>query len=219
MGFILAYNYDHIDPMFLIFAEYVNLCESGWNPTIVIFTTTPWTPLIRHFVKFKTFCHRTNSSIPVRYSVHSPTISIGLGAVHRQVLFEEIENYDLFVYHEDDVILKHSHVVTYVGETKRLYELMPESIHHFCIGFQRYRRIRIEPWAIQASYGVNDIVEQDLLEELPNFRPVCIKGQPFLRVEGNTHQAIWMLTQDIVKVYHARCKFMNHSFSSRFAVL
>jgi len=38
LGMVLTYNTDHIDPLMLIFNEYVSMCEAGWNPTIVLFS-------------------------------------------------------------------------------------------------------------------------------------------------------------------------------------
>ena len=41
LGFILAFDYNHIDPLMLIFNEYVSMCEAGWDPTVILFTVLP----------------------------------------------------------------------------------------------------------------------------------------------------------------------------------
>jgi len=33
LGFILAFDYNHIDPLMLIFNEYVSMCEAGQSST------------------------------------------------------------------------------------------------------------------------------------------------------------------------------------------
>lgn len=83
MGFILAYNYDHIDPLLLIFNEYVSICESGWNVTIVLFTTSPWSNRMRKLIDMKNYCYRIGRAYTIRYSIHDPSISISLGIYYK----------------------------------------------------------------------------------------------------------------------------------------
>ncbi len=65
LGMILAFNHDHIDPLMLIFNEYVSMCEAGWKPSLVIFTTVHWSLQMKRMFRQKSFCYRTNSSIPL----------------------------------------------------------------------------------------------------------------------------------------------------------
>ena len=142
MGFILTYNYDHIDPLILIFNEYLSMCEGGWSPTVVIFTTVEWPDRLRRLIRQKTYCYRSNSSVPVRFSIHDPQISVGLGAEHRKYLGVEVNNFDVFVYHEDDIVFKHMHLAAFLFETKKLHMLLPTNgLKDHTIGFQRYRRL------------------------------------------------------------------------------
>lgn len=79
LGMILAFNYDHIDPLNLIFGQYQSMCEGGWHPTVVVFTTVNWTQTMRRFVRQRTYCYRINGSIPVVVDVHPPAIGFALG--------------------------------------------------------------------------------------------------------------------------------------------
>jgi hypothetical protein len=216
MGFILAFNYDHIDPLLLIFNEYTSMCEGGWDPTVLLFTTVNETERMYRYLESKTFCYRLGRSIHIKYSVHDPSISIALSVVHRSVLAQEVENYDVFVYHEDDMVFKYSHLVAYLNETRRLHSLIPDwGIKNHVIGFQRYRRI-LRGQDSDVKYCEQDIFESDLLEEMPHFQPICLnETQPYLQVQGNQHQAIWVFTQFQVKWLHSKCSFYNHSWASR----
>lgn len=60
-----------------------------------------------------------------------------------------------------------------------------------------------------------DIFGQEFLEETPKFRPVCIDDAPFLIVEGNIHQAMWILTNEQIKVLQTKCNFLNQTSDSR----
>ena len=209
LGFILAFDYNHIDPLMLIFNEYVSMCEAGWDPTIILFTVLSWPDTMRRYVDSYSYCYRTQKYVKVKYSVHDKSIGIALGAEHRKVLGAEINNFDVFVYHEDDIVFKLSHLSAYLYETKQLQLLLKEDAVNHCIGFQRYRRLG---WGGGAE---QDIFEQNLLEETPDFAPICFQDKPYLSVQGNTHQAIWILTQEQILYLQERCNFLNHSTPSR----
>ena len=184
---ILAFNYDHIDPLNLIMGQYQSMCEGGWFPTVAVFTTSNWSDTMRRYFRQRTFCYRINASIPIIVDVHPPSIGFGLGqldfilclgernlmmklftlfqmtrlkfllnltckmvlhtiyligAEHRRFMGGVLDNHDVFIYHEDDIVVKHSHLVAYLAETKRLrLGLGDSAIRDYSIGFQRYRRL------------------------------------------------------------------------------
>jgi hypothetical protein len=47
MGLLLSYDLNHLDPVVLILNEYVSMCEGGWEPTLVFFTSAFWTDKLR----------------------------------------------------------------------------------------------------------------------------------------------------------------------------
>lgn len=216
MGFILSFAYDHVDPITLILNEYVSMCEGGWDPTVVMFTTTNWTDTMFRYVRQRTYCYRTGKSIPVRLSVHDKSIGTGLSMQHKPILQKEIDNFDFFVYHEDDIIFKHSHLVAYLNETRHLAEHVdPEGgLHGSVIGFQRFRRI-LRNGDLNAHFTENDIFEQEMLEETPVFTPICYKDTPYIMVTKNTHQAIWAFTTIQLKILQEKCHFLEHMQPSR----
>lgn len=192
MAFILNYSYDHIDPLLLIFGEYVSMCEGGWDPTVVIHTTSNWTQAMHRFVRGKTHCYRTGQSVKVIVDVHDPSVGTSLAAKHKKFLRENVNDFDFFVYHEDDIIFKYAHLVAYLNETKTLHDLMPETgLKDNVIGFQRYRRL-LRTGDIHAPYGETDIFEQELLEEMPSLDPICIKDVPYLHAHGESTRC-WYL--------------------------
>lgn len=164
---------------------------------------------MRRYVDSYNYCYRSQKHVNVTYSIHDKGISTSLGAEHRKVLTEELYNHDVFVYHEDDIVFKLSHLTAYLYETKQLQLLLKEDAVNHCIGFQRYRRLG---WGGGAE---QDIIEQNLLEETPDFAPICFQDKPYLSVQGNTHQAIWILTQEQIVHLQQRCNFLNHSTASR----
>ena len=57
-----------------------------------------------------------------------------------------------------------------------------------------------------------------MLEELPNLKPICIKGTAYIKAEGNTHQAMWVLTRDQMLALDKKCNFFAQSSASRWVL-
>jgi hypothetical protein len=216
LGMVLSYNFGHIDPIMLIISEYQSMCEGGWNPTVVFFTTVQWSKQMSRYMRKKTFCYRINGPINLVLSVHDPSIGIALGAEHRKYMGTVLNNFDVFIYHEDDIVFKHAHLNAYLHETKLLHTIMPDKgLRDHTIGFQRYRKL-YRGGNLQDKYTDTDVFEQELFEEVPSFSPACIANEPYLVVGGNTHQAMWIFTKIQVDILQEKCSFLNQSSASRF---
>lgn len=215
LGLILAFNLDHLDPLVLITNEYVSMCESGWKPTMVLFTTVTWSPDLHQYLRYKTFCYRINDYLDIRYSTHDKSEGTNLASFHRAYIAGEIDNFDLFAYHEDDIILKNSHLSAYLSETKNIYDASPETLSSSLIGFQRYRRFLRSSGEYENTYSDQDIIETDLLEETPTFQQICVNNTRLIHVKGNTHQGMWVLTQGQIRMLEERCNFTSYSSPSR----
>lgn len=216
LGLVLAFNFYHIDPLLLLLNEYVSMCEAGWQPTVVLFTAVHWSDQLLRYLRQKCSCYRIGKkSIEIRVKEFPPSISTSLAAQHRPYIAEEINNFDVFIYHEDDIWFKLQHLSGYLNETRRLHELEPETgLLHNTIGFQRYRRI-FNGNNIHGNLGDVDLMEQEMLEEMPNFTPICIKDEPYLRVGGNIHQGMWAFTRQQIIMMQEKCNFFNQSSPSR----
>jgi hypothetical protein len=68
------------------------------------------------------------------------------------------------------------------------------------------------------SLSEADVFGQEYMEETPKFRPICIGDAPFLIVEGNIHQAMWILTNEQIKVLQTKCNFLNQTSDSRYSL-
>ena len=211
LGLVCSFNFDHIDSLYLIITEYVSMCEGGFSPKLVLFTAADYTPQVRRVMAYRTFCYRTNSSLEIEYNIHEASIGLNLASQHRKYMGAHVNNFDLFIYHEDDMIVKFSHVVGFLAETKKLQFLSPETaLRDNTIGFLRYRRL-----FGNHGYKAHDIIEQELMDEEPAFHHICIGKEPYLHVQGNMHQAMWLFTQEHVNVLQAKCNFLNQSSASR----
>lgn len=178
LGLILANDFNRLDPIIIILNEYKSMCESGWKPTISFFTSADVTESVKLLIRDKLWCYHIASYIPVVWNVRSAALGVQLAHETRLFLRHEINNHDIFIYHEEDMIVTHSHVAAYLFETKRLHYLLGEEIsQRYMIGFQRYRRSLRQHHESRRAVSENDILHQEHLIEIPFFKPICLGGQ------------------------------------------
>jgi hypothetical protein len=121
IGLLLSFDLCHIDPLILIVNEYTSMCEGGWNTTMVLFTSAEWTPKLRRYMKYKSYFYRIKNFIDIRYELYDKNVSTNLGSFHQKYIEKELDNFDMFIYHEDDIVIKHTHVAAYLSDTKTLH--------------------------------------------------------------------------------------------------
>ena len=224
LGMILFYDWSQYDPLSIILAEFLSLCESGWDVKLAIYTTVTW-DMMKEYYRRRLYCYRTQRPLEMVIYVHPANVSIGLAAVHRKLVQQEINKHDLFVYLEADIILKASQVSAFVFEQERLYHLLSKDSWMLQgLGFLRYCRnplgnsnsnMRINSTLQHLlSTGQHDryMTKHERYLEMPRLTPVCIKDQRYINVTGNVHQAMWMMTREqiLALVASKRCRFFDH---------
>lgn len=81
-------------------------------------------------------------------------------------------------------------------------------LNNYCIGFQRY-------WSPDTQNQQNNLFQTEYLEELPQFRYICLENLPYLEVHGNIHQGMWMLTKIQVLLLDDKCAFLSENEGGR----
>ena len=102
----LSFDLTHSDAVDLIVNEYVNMCEGGFDVTVIFYITQKWSDELYTMTRRKAFCYRANDSINITFSFHEAGIGTSLAAEHRKDLSKLLPNYDIFLYHEDDMIFR-----------------------------------------------------------------------------------------------------------------
>lgn len=191
---VLAYNLNRIDPLVASMGEYRSMCEGGWDPTIVFLTVTKPSKTLKRYFDSKLWCYRTQSVVPLRWAVFTITDTANkhagwyLANEHRGIVASEINNFDLFIYHEEDIMINTGHVAAYLHETRTLErELGTGPAREYMFGFQRYRRYSRKFEHNSDPISEKEIMSQDHLEEIPFFKPVCIKKKQLLSNLGPSH--------------------------------
>ena len=204
ISYILFFDMKHIQSMLMIMQEYRSVCEGGADVSIVLFTTLRdenARRLKKHLLE-NAFCYRVSQHLNVTLATHSPSTSIFLSEEHRKHISSDLENFDIFIYQEDDILLQLPHIVSFLSETEKLRILGgPETLHHYNFGFQRFRRVISRKSPILGEF----------LEETPFFDPICLHGRPYFSVIGNPHQGMWILTREQLRALISKCKFNEQS--------
>ena len=209
LAFVLMYDMRHYNALVLILHEYRGMCEIGFDPVVVIQTTAVdfQRPDVYESLVKSSFCYRTGSPIKIRIQLEDKASGIYLSEAHRKYLSQEKDNFDVFIYQEDDVLFQPSHLVAYLNETQRLRSLDKNNLKHFMLGFQRYQS------SLRAFTGkdAGEVLKNEHYLEHPFFEPVCVQGHPYTSVVANPHQAMWILTREQVSILADKCSFFNQT--------
>jgi hypothetical protein len=85
-------------------------CERGDEVHIALYTTSTELSSYVFDQKQRFFCKRLSSSLPIAVLEYDKNITINIAGMHRYLVADKIEEYDWFLYTEDDLALTHSHV-------------------------------------------------------------------------------------------------------------
>lgn len=220
LGMIVAFEFTRSDPIMLMLNEYKSMCEGGWDPTVLFLTAAKLSDTTKRFFQQKVYCYRTQSFVPIIYSVYPRTIGYMLAEEARKEAKKRVNEFDVFIYQEEDMVIQFGHLMAYVRESETLTQLVgPEELQKYIIGFQRYCRIMKHPSEPrQKHFNEKDLLFKEYLDEFPFFKPICIKNKPYLEATdcpvswlANPHQAVWILTRQQLHMLDEKCKFLNMS--------
>ena len=59
LSMVVAFSLNRLDPLMHSFRAQQNMCEGGWDTTLVIFTTLKVSLRMRKYIESKLYCYRT----------------------------------------------------------------------------------------------------------------------------------------------------------------
>mmetsp|Transcript_28299 Transcript_28299/g.38967 ORF Transcript_28299/g.38967 Transcript_28299/m.38967 type:complete len:287 (+) Transcript_28299:662-1522(+) len=221
LSIVLSFNLDHAESIGFILRQYVSICEAGWNPTVAFLTVVPrWEANVTSYFDAKYFCYRTNESLKIEYSIHDPQLGHYLTVQHRPFIAKNMDKYDVFVYQEDDMIITPSHIAAYVDESHYLHETsvkinLPVDSTKM-VGFIRYRKKMNR--VAHGPFDSLSFLQEDGLVEAASYHHVCIGDRPYVEVQRNTHQAVWVLTKWQLVLLQNKCNFLQEAGRSFYSL-
>lgn len=174
-----------------------DLCEYGTSVSVVIYSTLPFTPSTLNLLNSRLQCRNPNGNIDAKVIIAGAQLKEHFVDAHRKYFYDHLDDYDLFVYTEDDQNLRPTHFISYLEETQKLKKVVgPEEFANYGIGFIRYER--------------DQKTRQHVVWEEKD-KAIRIVNEPKLRGKYGTvrmpHQGMYMATREQLIRWRDRCRF------------
>jgi len=107
-----------------------DLCEYGTSVSVVIYSTLPFTPSTLNLLNSRLQCRNPNGNIDAKVIIAGAQLKEHFVDAHRKYFYDHLDDYDLFVYTEDDQNLRPSHFISYLEETQKLKKVVGPEVRH-----------------------------------------------------------------------------------------
>ena len=231
------YSWVHWDSIDELYNEYKNMCEGGWDVKIIILTAVPtWSERTIKWSKRNLHCYRNNIGITLEVKTFNASVGRRIVDHSRIAISQHINDFDVFGYLEDDMILTYHLLTTWTVESNRLAVLTEgKSITDqkrcgwkhpctFTIGFIRYSR---KNKYLKNNHNNNGdqfrtnqvnwnneryVTNKNRLEEEPTLDPFCIENSPYISIQDSSHQAMWLFTRSDILNMNTTCEFLTQFY-------
>ncbi|CAB9503724.1 expressed unknown protein [Seminavis robusta] len=217
---IAAFDFNQIPHLESILDSYHDICVAGAKVDVVVHATVAYPVTFIDLLNSRFTCQ----DFAIQIVLKPPSVRLHLVDCHRQLFYERIHDYDLFVYTEEDIQVTPRTVATYLEETHRVQQLLEGSTQYhpsdFNVGIVRYEynypsnvviddktrhavqnvtRVYWEHSSYKGSLipnGIDQVAQDSKLQE----RYVGMK---------NHHQGMFLATQDLLLAWKDRrhCNF------------
>ena len=119
----------------------LDICNAGWNVSIYLQVANGMTqedPRVQEFQR-RLFCAHSNSNVPIYIQSYNgvKNLGFGLNKKHRESILSHLDDFDYFVYGEEDIPVTLSTLQSFLREEAKLKAKMPSSWIYFTPGFLR----------------------------------------------------------------------------------
>eukprot|EP00977_Amphora_coffeiformis_P011018 scaffold2632_cov158-Amphora_coffeaeformis.AAC.10 len=221
---IVAFDFSQIPHLEEVIDGYHDVCSAGAQKVdLIIHTTVPYPITLVDLWNTRFNCENFSLTIVIKPKV----LRLHLVDCHRETFYSKIDEYDLFIYTEDDIRVRPTTVATYLVETEKVKRAVaghPKyKFSDFNVGIVRY----------EYDYPSNVIIDDNTRHATQNVtrvywehssfqRPVMnnaikkVKQDPLANdyiTMSNHHQGMFLATQDLLLAWKERCNF--HIASNR----
>jgi hypothetical protein len=217
---IAAFDFSQLPHLEEVLDAYHDMCVAGARVDVVIHSTVPYPVTLIDLLNSRLTC--TNPSPRAGFSItvvlKSKHLRLHLVDEHRPMFYEKIDDYDLFIFTEDDIRVTPKTVATYIHETELVKQLVgPKRAADFNVGVVRYEYnfppdIIIDDKTRHVTQNVTRVYwEHSWKPPIP--RSVDAVPQEPLSDKYvhmvNHHQGMFIATRDLLKAWKEKkeCKF------------
>ncbi|GAX14671.1 hypothetical protein FisN_11Hh210 [Fistulifera solaris] len=219
---IAAYDFSQIPHLEEVLDAYHDVCIAGAAQVdVVIHATVPYPVTLLDLWNARFPCPHFSLQIVLKPA----SLRLHLVDCHRQLFYDNLQQYDLFIYSEDDIRVTPTTIATYWYETKRLEQYLTTSKYQpsdFNIGIVRYEynypaNVIIDDKTRHATQNVTRVYwEHSGFQRpvVPNaVKDVDLDVQQHYFTMSNHHQGMFLATRELLAAWKTRCNF--HIASNR----
>jgi hypothetical protein len=217
---IAAFDFSQLPHLEEVLDAYHDMCVAGAKVDVVIHSTVPYPVTLIDLLNSRLTC--TNPSPLAGFSItivlKSKHLRLHLVDEHRPLFYEKIDDYDLFIYTEDDIRVTPKTVATYIHETERVKQLVgTKRAADFNVGVARYEYnfppdIIIDDKTRHVTQNVTRVYwEHSWKPPIPkavDAVPQKPLSDKYVHM-ANHHQGMFIATRDLLKAWKEKkeCKF------------
>jgi hypothetical protein len=215
---LVAFDFSQIPHLEEVLDSYHDVCTAGAGRVdVMIHSTVAYPVVILDLWNTRFTCENFEITIVLK----PKNLRLHLVDCHREVFYQNIDKYDLFIYSEDDIRVRPTTIATYLVETEKVRRAVAESPDHtfsdFNVGIVRY----------EYNYPANVIMDDNTRHATQNVtraywehsgfqRPVvpnavtAVEQAPLAKeyiTMKNHHQGMYLATRDLLKAWKERCDF------------
>jgi len=220
LAVIASFDFSQIPHLEELLDSFHDLCVAGAQTDVFIHTTVPYPVSLIDLLNTRHKCTNTSprSGLSITITLFSPSLRLHLVDKHRPLFYEKIDDYDIFVYTEDDIRITPHTIAAYLYETDRVQSIVgKEHASDFNVGVVRY----------EYNYPPDMIVDDKTRAATANvtrvywehgWHPTVPKSVDTVPQKSlsdkyvhmtNHHQGMFMATQSLLKAWKERpgCEF------------
>lgn len=185
---------------------YRDVCEAGAKVDIFILTNNVYTVEVIDELNSRLQCRNTEGGgITLTVHIKSPEWKHYIKDFHRKIFTENVDNYDLFLFNEDDRLIRPANFIAFLDEMNKLRSLVGNKrIPQYTIGFVQYEQ-KIDVGPPHPRQIFEHVWGDDLLlVDHPN-----ITGRYFQTASWHHHQGMYMATPEQLRAWKKTCDFSS----------
>ena len=212
---IAAYDFSQLPHFEEVLDAYSDLCSTGAQVDVIVHTTMPYPITLIDMLNTRIKCMNPSGRFDVKISLVSPTVRLHLVDEHRPLFYNKIEEYELFIYTEDDIRVTPRTIAAYLYQTKVLQDKLGfEKSLNYNVGIVRYEyNFPSNVLMDDNTRHVTQNVTRVYWEHSYHFPaiPKVVDIVPGLDQEYvhmlNHHQGMFLATRDLLKAWKNKCQF------------
>jgi hypothetical protein len=135
---IAAFDFSQLPHLEEVLDAYQDLCVSGAAKVDVVVHATIAYPVTLIDLFNSRLVPACKDTFSLTIVLKSPSLRLHLVDCHRTLFYERLEQYDLFIYTEDDIRISPRTVAAYLSETYSLQNVLKDRHVDFNVGIVRY---------------------------------------------------------------------------------